>query len=198
MKAVRYTEIKIWWHDAGHMTKMAATPIYGKNPSKIFFSGTGGPIHETWYVVLGTPAHHILFKWWPSSDLDLFYGKVKFGNLGFSIGKSENGGFSETIAASDLKQKDFVKICEYWRSMSFLDLGQRSCTYKDSNRIFSDITVLIWTKLCMKAFKYKEMKIWWHDAGHMTKMAAMPIYRKNPLKIFLSRTGRQISTELGM
>ena len=32
----------------------------------------------------------ILFKGWPSSDLDLYYGKVKFGNLGFSIGKSEN------------------------------------------------------------------------------------------------------------
>ena len=27
----------------GHMTKMAATPIYGQNPSKIF-SRTGGPI----------------------------------------------------------------------------------------------------------------------------------------------------------
>ena len=27
----------------GHMTKMAATPIYGKTPSKIF-SRTGGPI----------------------------------------------------------------------------------------------------------------------------------------------------------
>ena len=27
------------------------------------------------------------------SDLDLFYGKVKFGNLGFSMGKSENSGF---------------------------------------------------------------------------------------------------------
>ena len=26
-------------------------------------------------------------------DHDLFYGKVKFCNLGFSIGKSENGGF---------------------------------------------------------------------------------------------------------
>ena len=26
------------------MTKMAATPIYGKNPSKIFFSRTDGPI----------------------------------------------------------------------------------------------------------------------------------------------------------
>ena len=28
----------------GHMTKMAATPIYGKNPLKIFFSRTDGPI----------------------------------------------------------------------------------------------------------------------------------------------------------
>ena len=36
--------MKIYRHDAGHMTKMAAMPIYGKNPSKIFFSGTGGPI----------------------------------------------------------------------------------------------------------------------------------------------------------
>ena len=31
-------------NDPGHMTKMAAMPIYDKNPSKIFFSGTGGPI----------------------------------------------------------------------------------------------------------------------------------------------------------
>ena len=35
--------MKIWWHDDGHMTKMAATPIYGKNPSK-FFSDSDGPI----------------------------------------------------------------------------------------------------------------------------------------------------------
>ena len=31
-------------NDPGHMTKMAVMPIYGKNPSKIFFSGTNGPI----------------------------------------------------------------------------------------------------------------------------------------------------------
>ena len=36
--------MKFYWHDAGHMTKMAATPIYGKNPSKIFLSGTDGMI----------------------------------------------------------------------------------------------------------------------------------------------------------
>ena len=34
--------------------------------------------HETWYVALGTQAHHSLFKWWPWFDLDLFYGRVKF------------------------------------------------------------------------------------------------------------------------
>ena len=34
---------KVYIIDPGHMTKMAATPIYGKNPSKIFFR-TGGPI----------------------------------------------------------------------------------------------------------------------------------------------------------
>ena len=28
------------------MTKMAAMPIYGKNPSKIFFYGTGGLISK--------------------------------------------------------------------------------------------------------------------------------------------------------
>ena len=36
-------EMKICERDASHLTKMAATPIYGKNSSKIF-SWTGGPI----------------------------------------------------------------------------------------------------------------------------------------------------------
>ena len=39
---VEGTKVCSW--DTGHMTKMAATPFYGKNPSKIFFSRTRGPI----------------------------------------------------------------------------------------------------------------------------------------------------------
>ena len=31
-------------NNPGHMTKMATMPLYGKNPSKFFFSGTTGPI----------------------------------------------------------------------------------------------------------------------------------------------------------
>ena len=57
--------------------------------------------HQTWYVASGTPAHHSLFKWWPWVDLDLFYGKVEFGNLDFSIGKR-------------WKRLIFQNICSLW------------------------------------------------------------------------------------
>ena len=44
--------MKIYTNELGHMTNLAAMPIYGKN---------------------------ILFKLWPWVDLDPFYAKVKFG-----------------------------------------------------------------------------------------------------------------------
>ena len=34
-------------------------------------------------------------------------------------------------------------------------------------------------------------------SGHMTKMAAMPIYGKNPLKIFFTRTRRLFICSIG-
>ena len=37
-----------------------------------------------------------------------------------------------------------------------------------------------------------------NNLGHMTKMAAMPIYGKNPSKTFFSKTNRLISRKLGM
>ena len=36
--------LKFYSRYFGHMTKMAVKPIYGKKPSKIFFSRTGGQI----------------------------------------------------------------------------------------------------------------------------------------------------------
>ena len=57
--------------------------------------------------------------------------------------------FSETIAASDLKVGrnrhliEYMKVCEYCRSMSLLDIGLRSCTYKIQNWIFSETTLPI-------------------------------------------------------
>ena len=44
MKHLWEGEINVFINNPGHMTKMATMPIYGKNPSKFFFSGTTRPI----------------------------------------------------------------------------------------------------------------------------------------------------------
>ena len=63
--------------------------------------------------------------------------------------------FSETILACDLKVGrwrqliEFMTVCEYWRSRSFLDLGPRSLTYENQNMLFSETTLPFGTKYCM-------------------------------------------------
>ena len=44
----------------------------------------------------------------------------------------------------------------------------------------------------------KLAKIYTKYFGHMTKMAATPIYGKNPLKIFFFRTRRLVTLGLGI
>ena len=53
---------KVCINGQGHMTKMAATPIYGKNLKNLLLQNRRADFHETWYVASGTPAHHSLFK----------------------------------------------------------------------------------------------------------------------------------------
>ena len=62
----------------GHMTKMAAMPIYDKNLQKS--SPTELIVYdlETWHGALCTQALQSLYKWWLWVDLDLFYDNVKF------------------------------------------------------------------------------------------------------------------------
>ena len=53
--------MKICKRDAGHMTKMAAMPIYSRKLKKS--SSPAGPFSlNKWYVASGTPAHHSLHK----------------------------------------------------------------------------------------------------------------------------------------
>ena len=80
------------------MTKMAAMPIYGKNPLEIFFSRTD------WLISRKLGMDHrglqpiiVYSNDDPQVTFDLFYGKVKFGYLGFSMGKSENCGFFQKL-----------------------------------------------------------------------------------------------------
>ena len=110
--------------------------------------------------------------------------------------------FSETVAAYDLKVGrckqivEFMKVCEVRRSRSFLTLTQGHLHMKIKT-YFSQKLLAIFNQILYVSFKNMEMKIYKYDAGHMTKMAAMSIYGKNPSKIFFSRTSGPISTKLG-
>ena len=53
---------KVCINGPGHMTKMAAMPIYGKNLKNLLLQNRRADFHETWYVASGTPTHHSLYK----------------------------------------------------------------------------------------------------------------------------------------
>ena len=81
--------------------------------------------------------------------------------------------------------------------MSFLTLAQGHLHMKIETCFFSKTTGPFLSKFCMQAFDYIELKMYQHDAGHMTKMAAMPIYGINPSKILSGNSGL-VSKKLGM
>ena len=63
--------------------------------------------------------------------------------------------FSETVAVFDLKVGrcrqliEFMKVYEYSRSRSSLDLGPRSFTYENENLLFSETIGPFLIKFCM-------------------------------------------------
>ena len=65
------------------------------------------------------------------------------------------------------------------------------------NIVFSQTIGPIEVKFHLKTPYDKLVKIYTNYFGHMTKMAAMPIYDKNLLKIF-SRTRRPVTLRLGI
>ena len=67
-----------------------------------------------------------------------------------------------------------------------------------SNIFSSETTGPIKLKFHMETPKDAGTKVCKYGPGHMTKMAAMPIYGKNALKIFFSRTRRPMTSGLGM
>ena len=66
------------------------------------------------------------------------------------------------------------------------------------NIVFSQTIGPIELKFYVKTPYDKSAKIYTKYFGHMTKMAATPIYGKNLLKIFFSRTRRPVTLRLGM
>ena len=72
-------EMKFYWNNNGHMSKMVAILVYGKILKNPLPQNQRNDYKDTWYVASGTPFHQSLFKLWPLVDLDLFLARSKFG-----------------------------------------------------------------------------------------------------------------------
>ena len=70
--------MKIYTNEFGHITNMAAMPIYGKKKTlkNLLLQNQLTDDLETWYVALSMRVLPRLYKLWPWVDLDLFYAKV--------------------------------------------------------------------------------------------------------------------------
>ena len=77
-------------------------------------------------------------------------------------------------------------------------MGVYICMSTFSNIFSSETTGSIEAKFYVKPPWDGGTKVCSNVPGHMTKMAAMPIYGKNLKKIFFSGTERQMALTLGM
>ena len=90
-----------------------------------------------------------------------------------------------------------MKLFEYQRSKSFIKLGPNLSDSIFLNFFSSITTRLIEAKFHVEPPRDAGTKACSNGPGHMTKMAAMPIYGKKPFKIF-SGTERPMTLKLGM
>ena len=91
-------------------------------------------------------------------DLDLFYTKVKYGHIGFFMGKRDILYYLETIAPLGLKAglniqiNKLMKLNENQRSVSLFDLAKRSLRFLNENLLFSETVESFGTKFHIKIY----------------------------------------------
>ena len=95
--------MKIHQYFAGHMTKMAAMSIYGKNKMKIFFPGTTGQILMKLCMKLQRPKSFIIFaNYDPVLTLTYFTVRSNFATYAFTFENVTIINSLEIIASCDL------------------------------------------------------------------------------------------------
>ena len=103
--------------------------------------------------------------------------------------------FTETIVVCDIKVgrcsqiNEYMKLYEYQRSRSFIDLGPDVSDLNIFVNFFYSLTTWpIEAKFYVESSWDEETKACSNCLGHITKMATMPNMWRNPLKIFFCGT----------
>ena len=162
---------------------MAAMLIYGTKMPMTLKVGTQHRVLKSYQVGSNDD---------PGLTLTYFTARSNVVPYVFVCEKGKTMDFSETIIVYDIKVcrcsqlNAYMKLCEYQRSRSFIDLGPNLSDSIFLNFFSSITTRLIEAKFHMEPPCDKGTKACSNGQGHMTKMAAMPIYGKNFLKMFNS------------
>ena len=127
----------------GHMTKMAARLIYGKNLKKIFFSRSKRP------MTLKLGLQHPVLKYYqinsnddPGLTLTYFMARSNLVPYAFVWEKGKTMDFSENIVVFDIKvgrcsqPNKYMKLYEYQWSKSLIDLCPRSLRFNIFKLLF--------------------------------------------------------------
>ena len=161
-------------------------PIYGKNLKK---SSSPEPIDQwPWNLVCiilyASTTKVIQIMTWV--DLDPFYANVKFGHIGFCMGKSENYiyfflNYCSLRSQSCLKNSTkWVNEVEWVSKVKVILWPWSKVTQISKLKLFfAEIVRRFGTKAHMKGLGRMGMKIYTNELGHITNMATMPIYGKN-------------------
>ena len=122
-----------------------------------------------------------LFKLWPWVDLDPYYAKVEFGHIGFCMGKSENylffGSYCSLRSQSCLKHlAKWVYEVEWASKVKvILWFWSKVTLISKLKLVFLKNSWAIWNQNSYESLR----ETYTNELGHMTNMAAMPIYGKN-------------------
>ena len=121
----------------------------------------------------------------PWLTLTYFTARSNFVPYAFVWKDGKTMDFTETIVVYDIKVgrccqlNEYMKLYEYQRSGSFIDLGPNLSDSIFLNYFSSIITMPIEAKFNMEPPWDGGTKAFSNDPSDMTQMAAMPIYGKN-------------------
>ena len=165
-----------------HMTKMAAVLIYGKNMKN---SSSLEPNGRWPWRFICSIGYSSTTKFIQMMTLTYITARSNLVPYAFVWEKVKTMDFSETIIVYDIKvgrcsqPNEYMKLYEYQRSRSLIDLNRNLSDSLFLNFFSSIITRPIETKLYMEPLWDGWTKVCSNGPGHITKMVAMPIYGKN-------------------